>query len=271
MDSYSEKDRMDAAAFRNEIHQEALAKVRKIDPAIEAVVDRYPIEAYFDRVWDYPGAWYPVIGIPKDAGSRERLIDSIVRDTLMHYPDKGSAQDESTAHRQTSAVGEGAVIADDSFDALISAYPDVVIDYIFVQVDVTTNPLDAHRIALNTACKKLFFDSEEGESLDYDIDKATAEPIAAQDLFTSDCRDGRLSYRRAFLSPPYKITYTEKDFNKVNAALFPNGTDDLAVYRWSTDWAEYFDDGNEWWGALCCTVYDKTLDRFVVIMASATD
>ena len=34
---------------------------------------------------------------------------------------------------------------------------------------------------------------------------------------------------------------------------------------------EYFDEGHEWWGALCLTVYDKTLDRFVVIMASATD
>ena len=33
----------------------------------------------------------------------------------------------------------------------------------------------------------------------------------------------------------------------------------------------YFDDGNEWWGALCYTVYDKNLERFVVIMASATD
>lgn len=271
MDSYSEKDRKDAAAFRDEIHKEALAKVRKIDPAVDSVVDRYPVEAYFDRVWEYPGAWYPVIGIPKEAGSRERLIDSIVRDTLMNRPDKGFDRDENAMHRKTSAVGEGAVIADDSFDAVISAYPDVVIDYCLVRVDVTTNQLDAHRIALNTACKSLFFDSDEGESLDYDIDKATAEPITAQDLFSPDCDDDRLSYRRAFLSPPYKTAYTEKDFNKVNAALFPNGTDDLAVYRWSTDWAEYFDDGNEWWGALCCTVHDKSLNRFVVIMASATD
>ena len=29
--------------------------------------------------------------------------------------------------------------------------------------------------------------------------------------------------------------------------------------------------GREWWGALCLSVYDRTLDRFVVIMASASD
>lgn len=57
----------------------------------------------------------------------------------------------------------------------------------------------------------------------------------------------------------------------MNAALFPNGTDQLEVYEWTTDWSDYFDEGHEWWGTLCLTVYDKSLDRFVVIMASATD
>ncbi|MBR1842280.1 MAG: hypothetical protein IJ788_03280, partial [Oscillospiraceae bacterium] len=50
-----------------------------------------------------------------------------------------------------------------------------------------------------------------------------------------------------------------------------NGTDGLEVFEWTTDWSDYFDEGHEWWGALCFTVYDKTLDRFAVIMASATD
>lgn len=31
------------------------------------------------------------------------------------------------------------------------------------------------------------------------------------------------------------------------------------------------DGGHEWRGALCYTVYDKKQNRFVVIMASATD
>ncbi|MBP5293222.1 MAG: hypothetical protein J6023_03735 [Clostridia bacterium] len=57
----------------------------------------------------------------------------------------------------------------------------------------------------------------------------------------------------------------------MNRALFPKGTSGLEVYEWTTDWSDYFDDGHEWWGAVCYTVYDKLLERFVVIMASATD
>ena len=61
------------------------------------------------------------------------------------------------------------------------------------------------------------------------------------------------------------------DFDRLNAALFPEGTEGLEVYEWTTDWSEYFDEGREWWGTLCLTVYDKGMDRFVVILASATD
>ena len=60
-------------------------------------------------------------------------------------------------------------------------------------------------------------------------------------------------------------------FRKVNSALFPEGTDELEVYEWTTDWSNYFDDGHEWWGAACWSVYDKNMNRYVVIMASATD
>ena len=82
---------------------------------------------------------------------------------------------------------------------------------------------------------------------------------------------GRISYGQAFLLPPSGCEYTGKDFRNVNAALFPNGTDVLEAYEWTTGWSEYFDEGHEWWGTLCLTVYDNSLDRFAVIMASATD
>ena len=50
-----------------------------------------------------------------------------------------------------------------------------------------------------------------------------------------------------------------------------NGTDALDIYEWSTDWSDYFDDGHEWYGACCWSVYDKSMDRFVVMLVSATD
>ena len=96
-------------------------------------------------------------------------------------------------------------------------------------------------------------------------------PVPAAGQFSSDYEDGVLNYRRAFLYPPHENRYTGVDFVRVNAALFPNGTDVLEACRWTTDWSDYFDDGHEWWGTLCLSVYDKSLDRYVVIRASATD
>ena len=71
-----------ASEFRNEIHKEALKRVQKIDPRIETVTDPYPVEAYFQQNWDYPGKWYTIVAVPEDAGGREALIDIIVRESL---------------------------------------------------------------------------------------------------------------------------------------------------------------------------------------------
>ena len=97
------------------------------------------------------------------------------------------------------------------------------------------------------------------------------ELIDAGELFAPAREAEELNYRGAFLHPPHGCRYTDADFDRVNAALFPNGTDGLEVYRWTTDWSDYFDDGHEWWGTLCLTVYDKSTGRFAVLLASATD
>ena len=87
-----------------------------------------------------------------------------------------------------------------------------------------------------------------------------------------------------FLEPPHgtgvkkypdgrevKGAYTLEDFTALNKILFPDGAEALEVYSWNTDWSEYFDDGHEWWGARCWSIFDKVRRRFVVIGASATD
>ena len=80
-----ESDLEGAADFRNRIHAAALEIVRRVRPEAETVVDRYPVEAYFQQHWDYPGAWYTIVAIPENVKSREALIDTIVRDTLARY------------------------------------------------------------------------------------------------------------------------------------------------------------------------------------------
>ena len=78
-------------------------------------------------------------------------------------------------------------------------------------------------------------------------------------------------YWYAVLEPIHSRKNKPEDFKIVNEALFPNGTDALDIYEWSTDWSDYFDDGHEWYGACCWSVYDKSRNRFVVMLVSATD
>ena len=160
---------------------------------------------------------------------------------------------------------------DDLFYRLIENYPDTVVDYCIVKDKVEFNRYEAHFRALTLTSRKLFID-EIGEVIwQYDVKKASGKEVPASELFAPMNKNGELNYFKAFLKSPYENDYTEKDFDKVNNALFPNGTGELEVYKWTTNWSEYFDDGHEWWGTLCYTVYDKSLDRFVVILASATD
>ena len=68
--------------------------------------------------------------------------------------------------------------------------------------------------------------------------------------YDDDVIGDRLSYWYAFLEPPYgtqtwdaegriiREEYTSDDFHKINQVLFPNGTKELTVYEWNTDWSD---------------------------------
>ena len=265
MPKYSKQDLKYAAEFREGIHKEALAIVRKTRPNATDVIDRHPVEDYFQESWEYPGRWYTVVAVPNGYKSRRDLVDAIVRDTLSgSAPEKEDTSGQKPGEKAISDISEGTIIKDERFDQLISKYPDLVPDYYIVKVGQYRG-YESHRLVLKTAFNEL------GDEWEGDPGRAEGRNITALELLSSDKQPGKLSYRTAFLSPPYENSYTENDFDLVNSALFPNGTDSLEIYEWSTDWSDYFDDGHEWWGTLCLTVYDKTLDRFVVILASATD
>lgn len=78
----SEKDLEYAAELRELIHQKVLEKVRMINPAIDTVIDPYPVESYFQWSWDYPGTWYLVVAIPDGFKSRDAFINFLVKETL---------------------------------------------------------------------------------------------------------------------------------------------------------------------------------------------
>lgn len=209
MPKYSEQDLKYAAEFRDEIHKEALAKVRAIFPDVDHVVDKYPADAYFDKVWEYPGEWYTVVGTPPGSGSRKNLVDTIVRETLEYYRNTG------TVH------------TDDEFYRLIVECPDIACDYCLVN-DENHNAktigifpyrgVDSHRIALECAARKLF---DGGKEWSYDTKGAKCRKLSNKAQFAPAGSDEWLNYRKAFLCPPHENSYTDNDFDRVNAVLFP--------------------------------------------------
>nr|MCR5263173.1 hypothetical protein [Clostridiales bacterium] len=78
-------------------------------------------------------------------------------------------------------------------------------------------------------------------------------------------------YWYALMEPVHGGNNKPEDFKKVNEILFSNGTDALDIYEWTTDWSDFFDAGHEWYGACCWSVYDKSMNRYVVMLVSATD
>lgn len=125
----------------------------------------------------------------------------------------------------------------------------------------------------------------------YDIDKAQPSPLAPQDFFycpnivrtdhygnvwydaqwEHENSGTTVPYWYALMEPVYGRKNKPEDFKKVNEALFPNGTDALEIYEWTTDWSDYFDAGHEWYGACCWSIYDKIMNRYAVMLVSATD
>ena len=195
----------------------------------------------------------------------------------------------------------------DSFYKMMDGYEDCIIDYCIMKEEIPYRGERSHEDAIRFAMLKVMertfrkpygaeiacdqCGSEEIFPWSIDIEKAKAKAIDASTLFYAPktmrtnsagqrlydgnlpdfYRGERIPYWYAFLEPPHTPEYGLEDFHRVNAALFPEGVDKLESYEWTTDWSNYFDAGHEWWGTACWSIYDKCLNRYVVIMASTTD
>ena len=198
-------------------------------------------------------------------------------------------------------------LAGDPFYSLIRRYDRCIIEYCLMVDDAPYQGLLSHKTAIEFAIRKAGEESWEDQPLakerrrkeasklllpwTCDLEKARAVPKDASSFlfvpeilrkerwgntvygsnWDNDNTGGPIPYWYAFLEPPHGSGYTPEDLRLVNSALFPAGPDALEVYEWTTDWSDYFEDGHEWWGAACWSVYDKQLLRFVTLLASATD
>lgn len=68
------------------------------------------------------------------------------------------------------------------------------------------------------------------------------------------------------------LTETLESYLKIILQAHNNfNPNDLKIISWSDNWSTYFNDGKEWWGTFCWTVYDSRNNTVVFIAASSTD
>ena len=197
-------------------------------------------------------------------------------------------------------------LRNDPFYEVIRNYEDCIIDYCLIEDDTPHQGKRSHKDAILFAMLKVieqYIESQLKAEIKYgdkvgdepfpwnlDIGKAYAHRIDASNLLhipkilhtnrigqrfyegglPNHLKGDQIPYWYAFWEIPH-TSYGPDDFCKVNSALFPEGTDGLEVYEWTTDWSNYFEDGHEWWGTACWSIYDSRMNRYVVIMASTTD
>ncbi len=127
MSKYSEQDLKYASEFREGIHREALEIVLKTRPEVTEVIDRHPVEDYFQEHWDYPGQWYTIVAIPYGYRSRRALVDAIVRDTLSGNAPEPERAADTQESRDAARMEQGRRRLTKQLDARPSGYRELFV------------------------------------------------------------------------------------------------------------------------------------------------
>ena len=163
-------------------------------------------------------------------------------------------------------------LINDPFYIEYKKYDRCVLDYFIIKSNLD------HRDVMLYAMSKI---KDKNDDITIHKDKMESKCISSTDFFKlpnnyeeekNNLGNGyKRPYWFLFLNPPHGTNYKIDDFIKINNLLFPMGKDSLEIYDWNVEWSNYFDDGLEWWGAGAISIYDKLLDRYVIIFASSTD
>lgn len=82
-------------------------------------------------------------------------------------------------------------------------------------------------------------------------------------------------YAYAFSDTPYGIQMPREElgelFECINDQILGGISSDSVIFRWPTDWTNYFDDGKEWWGSFLWTFSIPGTSLVIVLAASTTD
>ena len=78
----------------------------------------------------------------------------------------------------------------------------------------------------------------------------------------------------AFSSPPYRISLSAEEAGTLFAKFLNNiicGSSKSIIYEWPTNWSNYFEAGEEWWGSFLWSLSNPNGNQIVVMAASTTD
>lgn len=170
-----------------------------------------------------------------------------------------------------------------------------VFDFVVTTLDATTTPGEAeHRQAL-----ALLFESIQERAriwqrkliaqdaryaqyrwpdLTADLAQARPQPLTADAVRELASEDGLLC--RNFRNPPYGTALQVADFREWLHMLRLYPDEHMQVLDWVGDaeaepqrstWSSYFDDGKQWWGIWCLTLYNPRRRTLSALAASATD
>lgn len=182
-------------------------------------------------------------------------------------------------------------LSEDNFYATLAKnYGELLLDYVLLSCDEEYCGKESHKKAVIEAISVLNTRARVGNSLHHpqfyvDKDKMCCTKYSIEDFFYDGNSSweiwgntrvrktpSHITYWWAFFEPPYGVPYSKEDFRKINHSLFPvQFRSDLEIYSWNNDFSNYFDDGKEWWGTALWSIYDKWMNRFVIIGASLTD
>ncbi|MDE6221624.1 MAG: hypothetical protein K2G51_14590 [Lachnospiraceae bacterium] len=182
------------------------------------------------------------------------------------------------------------LVNDPIYKKLETDYEELLLDYILLEQDGEYMGKESHREAVITAITCLGTRERVGNYYDrgaftLEPDQMRCETIDVSDFFFEGSNGywlpieeipfkepaDKMNYWLAFFNPPYPIPYTVEDFRKINHMLFPVSQKDLEIYSWNDDFSDYFDIGKDWWGTAMWSVYDKAMQRYVIIGASLSD
>jgi hypothetical protein len=143
----------------------------------------------------------------------------------------------------------------------------VVVDLGLARATVLAQPMEAHRQAAflgvsefsrARACSlppeppthgnRIGLERFYGSAFDHRTGRVTLQPPQTPEQW---------GYASAFMEPPYfQLTRREAEtlFLEVNTLILESPSENREVWEWSTDWAPYFDAGNDWVGAAAWTV-----------------